>query len=605
MSMNAHETFEELISASLTGDLTDVERRRLDGHLDSCGRCRTTLAAFADQRRIMTGLRHVAPPRDLGARVRTGIERGRFAPTPWWRRPAVVFAGVGGSLAAVAGALLALVLLNGTPAAPEVGRQTSSATPSALVASATPSQTEAEVAPPTLPPVATPTAADASPVESVPASAAPSASAEPSVEPPPEPDVVMVAAADPVEEIAVSVVEGTDGDPVTVEPTTGDDATEPMVPSGPPIVAELSPDGQWLAFITQHGGRGTNELWATRIAAGEEPTTPDASAPPTPTVEIGETIRLGESTAPSPFLERMSWSSDSRYLAYTIADPETEEADTDAWVFDTGSGEAQRLTDVGNAYAASFIPASADADASLWVSVAGEEPRSFVLPITADGEIVPGDPAELGTHAADVFQPLLSPNGSLAIYWRGRMSLHPDQGWVLAENGAPYLAQHDAEGGTFAFSNERKVFTDLATEGLLFASAAITWSLDGDAYAIWDTTWLGDPAADPYADPARVHFGHASDPRGLTRFHVIDRADVDPELVIVDVEVAPTGQHLLITARERPGGVGDAPRAELRLVTRHTGDVPDESEVLEVSDDGWVGPAVFQPEPEPDSSQAP
>nr|MBA2264827.1 zf-HC2 domain-containing protein [Chloroflexota bacterium] len=79
MTMNRHESFEELISASLNGDLTDLERQRLDTHLDSCEQCSATLAAFADQRRIIAGVRHVAPPRDLGARVRTGIERGRFA----------------------------------------------------------------------------------------------------------------------------------------------------------------------------------------------------------------------------------------------------------------------------------------------------------------------------------------------------------------------------------------------------------------------------------------------------------------------------------------------------------------------------------------------
>src|SRR5688572_19721543 len=112
MTMNRHEPFEELISASLHGELSAVERQRLDAHLDTCAECRATLAAFAEQRRIMAGLRHVAPPRDLGARVRYGIERGRHADIPWWRRPAVLFVGVGGSLAAVAGALLALVLLN-------------------------------------------------------------------------------------------------------------------------------------------------------------------------------------------------------------------------------------------------------------------------------------------------------------------------------------------------------------------------------------------------------------------------------------------------------------------------------------------------------------
>ena len=121
MSMNRHEPFEELISASLHGDLTADEQARLDAHLDTCAQCRGTLAAFSEQRRIMAGLRHVAPPRDLAARVRTGIERGAAADLPRWRRPPVMVAGIGGGLAVVAGALLAIVLLNGSPTSPPVG----------------------------------------------------------------------------------------------------------------------------------------------------------------------------------------------------------------------------------------------------------------------------------------------------------------------------------------------------------------------------------------------------------------------------------------------------------------------------------------------------
>src|ERR671910_2885801 len=91
-----HLEYEELISASLHGDLTADERRRLDAHLDGCATCRDTLAAFSDQRRIMAGLRHRPIPRDLGARVRAGVER-RNSARHWWLRPPVLFAGVGGS----------------------------------------------------------------------------------------------------------------------------------------------------------------------------------------------------------------------------------------------------------------------------------------------------------------------------------------------------------------------------------------------------------------------------------------------------------------------------------------------------------------------------
>ena len=81
----------------------------------------------------MSGLRHVAPPRDLGARVRTLVELEQRRAVPWWRRPAAIFAGVGGGLAVVAGALLAIVLLD-TPRQPDVGRVSPSPVPSVSIA---------------------------------------------------------------------------------------------------------------------------------------------------------------------------------------------------------------------------------------------------------------------------------------------------------------------------------------------------------------------------------------------------------------------------------------------------------------------------------------
>lgn len=602
MSTNRHEPYEELISVSLTEELSPTERQQLDAHLDTCSQCRDTLAAFAGQRRIMAGLRHVGPPRDLGARVRTGIERGRFATIPWWRRPAVVFAGVGGSLAAVTGALLALVLMNGSPSGPEVGREPSP-TPSSTIVAAS------DVPQQTLPPAPTPTP-DASPAESAPqATPEPSATQNPVAEAP-KPDLVM-AATGPVQDLSLMVVEAATNDEVPVEAPV-DSPDEPGSPIGPPIVAELSPDGQWLAFITEVGGAARTDVWATRLAGTPEPADPDASSPTDSAASVGETVHLGTSMAGSPFLERLAWSSDGAYLAYTIMDPdageEADEVNVDAWIFATAEAETHQLTETGTAYAASFVPDAEGGDSAprLWISTADVEPVSRLHELSGDsGPINPERDAI--AEAEGVFQPLLSPNGQLAIFWRGQMATDRDRGWIFAEDGAPQLAEHDIEDGTFAFGNERPVFSDLAARGMLFESAAITWSLDGDAYAIWNASWIGEPvdAPETYPDQSRVYFGHASDHRGLTRVHAIDRADVDPDLVVVDVEVAPTGGHLLITARQRPGGIMDTPRAELRLITRNVGDVADEVEVLEIAEDGWAGPAVFQAKPEWDSSLAP
>lgn len=593
MNRERHGPFEELLSASLNDDLSIDERRRLDVHLDTCETCRATLAAFGDQRRIMAGLRHVAPPRDLGARVRTGIERGSLANLPWWRRPAAIFAGVGGGLAAVAGALLALVLLNGSPDEPPVGG--ASATPTVSVAaSATP---EITLPPPPPPPTLTPPAESAAPVPSATASASASADPAPTATPSqasPEPDVFL-AVTGPFDNRQMTARHGPTGETIMELDTSAD-----------PIAAELSPDGQWLAYITRGNGSGINEVRATRIAEGIPSDDPEDLPPTDSPVEIGETVILGQSVAGSPFLERLSWSSHSYYLAYTLADPDG--GGTDAWMFDVSFGEPRQLTDVGNAYAASWVPSGAGSS-FLWVSTAGDgQPMSYLRAFhdSAGDPDDPrlggtGDPADDPTATAEgVFQPLLSPNGSLAIYWKGRMERIGDE-WLFSEGGAPYLAEHD---DAFAFTDERPLFSDLTIGREAFTSAGITWGADGDAYAVWKTQWTGISQGSDgaeYPDERRVYFGHATDPRGLTQTHAIDESDIPDESFVVDVKVSPTGRHLLITAAYPTGGVMEASRADLLLVERNTGRVADEVFKINTTDDVWFGPAAFDALPDPEA----
>ena len=588
MTMNGHEAFEELISASLTEDLTDAERQWLDVHLDSCSQCRATLASFAEQRRIMSGLRHIAPPRDLGARVRTGIEYGRFAKVPFWRRPAVIFAGVGGGLAAVTGALLAVVLLNGTPQEQPVGQATTTPTSTVLPE---PTATAIPTAPPaiapTLPPVVTPNP-DPSPGESVAPPPEPSITPNP-VAVAPEPDVYLALTGPP--DAATLTVE--EPAPAGASPPP---APEVETPSGPPIAAELSPDGQWLVYITEVGLSGMSEVRASRVAEAPEAVDPDASAPPDSSKAVGDTFVLGDSQMGTPFPERLAWSSDGRHLAYTLTDPEATEAATDVWIFETDDAEFWQLTDVGNAFAGSWV-ARDDGESMLWVSTADEQPTSYLTEPLKDAEhqelIDPA--AESHATAEGVFQPLLSPNGSLAIYWRGRMQLEDGLGWSFVEGGAPQLAQHVAVDGTYGFDNERPLFSDLTIDQAAFTSASITWGGDGDAYAVWSTEWAGDSQGveGQYPDSTRVYFGHATDPRGLTQYHAIDAADIAEGMSVVDVKVSPTGRHLVITAREPLAGDLDPPRAQLLLVKRNTGNVADEVRILGSSDDGWIGPAAF------------
>jgi hypothetical protein len=571
MSMNrSHEPFEELISASLRGDLTRDERQRLDLHLDGCPECRATLASFADQRRIVAGLRHVAPPRDLDARIRTAIEPSA---TPWWRRPPAIFAGVGGGLAVVAGAVFALVLLNGSQNPPPVGNV--SPTPSQDVA---PSSTSPA---PTLPPPATPIPSGA-PVASSPPAATPSQ--EPTPEPSPEPQVFL-ALTGPADNLALTVRDGTSPDDTIMEPDT---------PSGEPIAAVLSPDGQWLAYITVIGESGLTEVRATRVAAGEPVDAPEAPPPIDSPIEVGETVLLGESVAGSPFLEHLFWSADSRSLAYTLADPDGE--GTDVWVFQPEDGEPEQRTDVGNAYAGSWALGGAGT-AGLWVSTAGGTPLSYLMVWHDDaGPITAGDPADSEfPPATNVFQPIISPNSAFVIFWSGRMSESGDE-WLFREGGAPWLANNAGDGqGGYEFTDAREVFSDVTLGRDAFTSAAIAWGGDSDAYAVWEAAWTGLPQAPsgPYPDRERVYFGHATDPRGLTRIHAIDEGDLPDDTFVVDVKVSPTGRHLVITAAYPRAGVLDPPRADLLLVERNTGSVADQVSLLNGNAEGWYGPAAF------------
>ena len=94
---------DELLSASLTGDLTAEEQARLDRHLAECPRCRDELDAFTADRQALGSMRTPPAPRDLEARVRAGIEQ------PGSRR--TWFVGLAGSVATVAAAIAVVALI--------------------------------------------------------------------------------------------------------------------------------------------------------------------------------------------------------------------------------------------------------------------------------------------------------------------------------------------------------------------------------------------------------------------------------------------------------------------------------------------------------------
>ncbi|MEX1157270.1 MAG: zf-HC2 domain-containing protein [Chloroflexota bacterium] len=531
---------DELISASLTGDLTHAERGELNHHLAGCEICRETLDAFTVERELVAVMGEVEPPRDLAARVRTGIEAGRQAQRPWWRRGGGLVA-AGASLATVAAAALAVVLVSNLPIGP-IG-QGGSPEPSA---SATTSG-EASV------------------------SGEPSASGTPSETPSGAVEL------EPGQLGYLSLV----GEPFTeprlyfVNDATGA-SVEAQAPSGPILSAALAPTGEWLAYITQKGESGANEVWALRISDGT-------------------TLHLGCSMA-APFTDRLAWSPDGVYFAYTlVADDlgptsgcpanDREARTTDAWVFETGTLEHYSVTGSGDAFAASFLPGEAP---TLLVSHAGETPWSEAVPLGAD-------PSDL-ERIEGVFMPLVSPDGNRALFWRGTMASEPGGwAWSFSRGGMPYVSGDFRSSGPASPWLGEQLFADLTTPGgAAFAAGLFSWGLDGDLVAFWGGAWNGTPQGGQgtYPDDQGVYVGRIG--AGLltvnSRLANLPRA-IDAQDWIVDVTFTADGGDVIVTVGLPSAGIGDPPSSRLLRVPLDGGDVTQLGGDSESKP--WDGPAVI------------
>ncbi|MEO8246653.1 MAG: zf-HC2 domain-containing protein [Chloroflexota bacterium] len=516
----SHAAAEELISASLTGDLADPEAADLATHLAGCDRCTATAAAWADSRRLLSGVRHVAAPRDLGARVRTGIERGRLVPVPWWRRPSVGLASAG----ALAAAALVMAIIIGLP---NDGPPVASSSPLPTGVSPTPSNSETPVA--TLSPVPT------GPV---------SASPEPSLAPAP-PDYRIEYAFDVPGNISqglsLRVVEQASGAVLrTLVPGDG-------ILAGVPTEAKLSPDGAWLAIRLFQDGKGTDIIYAVQLVGGDQ------------------VVFIGESR-PDPFAGRLLWSPDGRFLVATLVDFESGAADVTA--FEPATAAAVRLTGTGTAYAGSW-----QTDTILWMSLAGADPVSYPFDLSGG---LPARDGELGSTGdpVDAFLPLFSPDGETVIFWRGQMGR--DSGaWAFSNGGVLNLAATAYLEGTSP--DVAPLFADAPGP---IAAAEVAWAADSDAYAVWGLGYVeseGDPRS-VYLGHLSRDGGQVSQRQRL------DDADVPDGATVRNVALAPDGRHLAITASfPMPGDLAQ-PVAELVLVTRNYDDRPDETQTLGPSD---------------------
>jgi hypothetical protein len=533
---------DELISASLTGDLTGAERAELDSHLVGCERCRATLAAFKSERRILSGLPVASPPRDLSARVRGGIEAGRFA-GPWWRRPGSVVP-LFASAAVFAAAVLAVVVFGNLRVLP----------------------------------------AGASGSPSASASAAPTNSAVESVQPSVIPTPAPALALGPGELGYLSL----NGGPLEASRLTFiDDATGASIDlgtvSGAPIAAALSPDGRWLAYITQKGETGANEVWALHLT--------DSTV-----------VLLGCSGAAS-FTDRLAWSSDGTYLAFTLVAADLGSASgcpandgaagtADAWVYDVAHGERLRLTRSGNAYSAAFMPGNDQATPpTLLVSFAAERPWTEAVPLASDASNL--------VRIEGVFLPLISADGSRAIFWNGTMTSNGGS-WHFSLGGMPQLFEDFRSAGAASPWIGTPLFSDLVlVGGEGFASGDFAWGPGSDQFAFWNGAWTGAPqsADGTYPSQQDVYFGRVSN--GL--LSQVSRLVLDlptgarvMDVAFSDVAFSPDspgGAESAVTIGLPSAGIGDPPSAYLQVVPLGSG--RPHTIGGGVSPPPWDGPAVY------------
>ncbi len=533
---------EELLSASLTGDLTDVERAALDAHLAACDQCSATLAGFREGRRLLSGMRHAPLPRDLAARVQAGIQ---VQPLPWWRRPATLLAGVA-SLGTVAAAVLAVVVFGSF--VPPVAQTT----PSPTVDRGSPAIATAS--------------GDPSP-------AATGSSATPEPDPFLQPGELgwLRLTGESFQALDLSFVKDVNGGSIRT-----------AAPSGPPINSAISPDGTWLAYVTEVGELGANQVWVLRL-------------------RDGMTVQLG-CTQPRPFDDRLAWSADSLFLAYTLApiDPgpsvdcggiEGGDGGTDVFVFRTDTAESVRQTATGDAFAADFAGTDAEGGSSLLISHAAEQPWTESVRLAEP--LAPDDTPE---RLDGVFMPLYSPAGpSEVVYWRGTMGqLAADGEWRFIGGGMPYLADFSRLPPT----EGSPLFNDLQpNEAEGFASGRLAWSATGDLVAFWAGAWgeHGPDGAAGYPNVLDVYVGRPGE--GLSKESRLP-VQVPEAGRVVDVTLDPASTHALVTVGYPSGGIGDPPSSALTAYPLAGGDpIP----VGGTGSGPWDGPAVFGTEDEPGS----
>ena len=188
-----------------------------------------------------------------------------------------------------------------------------------------------------------------------------------------------------------------------------------------------------------------------------------------------------------------------------------------------------------------------------------------------------------------VFLPLISPDGTRALFWQGTMQ-RGDNGWTFVSAGLPYLSESQA-GGLPSFSSGRPAFVDLTltakSDG--FQTGELAWSPDSDTFAFWNGQWSGVPQRAGYPDQRGVYVGRAS--AGLLSRESALKLDLADTQRVVSVAINSDGSGAAVTIGYPTPGDMAGPSASLWLVDLTTGAKKDVA--AGGSNPPWYGPATY------------
>src|SRR5205823_5026494 len=167
-------------------------------------------------------------------------------------------------------------------------------------------------------------------------------------------------------------------------------------------------------------------------------------------------------------------------------------------------------TKAGNANAAGSAPVATGTE-TLWISLGSNNPTTVAARFPTAGGLTSDDLLVKQAAKADgVFMPLLSPDGTKAIFWRGSMRRDGETGWIFVTGGLPQMTMSES-GGVPSWSSDTPLFGDLqpSQAGEAFASGDVAWADDSDTYAFWAGLWNGTPEGANYPDQNAAYAGHA------------------------------------------------------------------------------------------------